>query len=527
MDSHSGYVTSIGYNGTYFLAGCAQDYTSTTNLAYSSDGIHWSAVSCSAFSISQVRGIRISSILWNGSNWLIGTKWDTHSLYISSGFSSPFSTIVLNSVTCTVDQRIQYMAINPDGIIVAAGMASDTYNNIAYSLNKGVTWNAITTTPTHTTMFSTIGKNVIWNGVSWIASGSGSWPAYGAAISSDGINWQGIGSIDARIGQADQTALASSGYVIVPAPAPPPLVTAPTIVSVSQSLAQILFTNTDATVTNHQYSTDGTTWTSFSPAQISSPLNLALLPNGSYTAIRATKEAGVSNTVTIGGGGLHVQHGPAPTLSASGTSITATTDWYVSLYQWSKNESTWTSFGSSSPSTVVPTGLIEGSATTIYVRYISYNTPSLTASISITYAPTVLASGPVSGTISPGTLGPQVTSISAASGTILAPSALSNNTTIQLVDLSNATNISTIPAGTFKGCTALTNITLPVTVTTIDASAFSGCSALATITIPGTVTIIGARALDGSALASITLSGKVTIGEYAFSGCVAMVTAAF
>jgi hypothetical protein len=311
----------------------------------------------------------------------------------------------------------------------------------------------------------------------------------------------------------------------LPPAAPPAALTAPTIVSVSQSLAQILFTNTDATVTNHQYSTDGTTWTSFSPAQISSPLNLSLLPNGSYSAIRAVNSLGFSNTVSIAGS-LHVQHGPAPTLSASGTSITATTGSYVTLYQWSKNELTWTSFGSSSPSTFVPTGIVEGS-TTIYVRYISYNTPSITASISITYAPTVLASGPVSGTISPGTLGPQVTSISAASGTILAPSALSNNTTIQTVDLSEAINISTIPAGTFKGCTALTNITLPVTVTTIDASAFSGCSALATITIPGTVTIIGARALDGSALASITLTGKVAIGEYAFSGCISMVTAAF
>jgi hypothetical protein len=33
--------------------------------------------------------------------------------------------------------------------------------------------------------------------------------------------------------------------------------------------------------------------------------------------------------------------------------------------------------------------------------------------------------------------------------------------------------------------------------------------------------------LDGSALASITLTGKVAIGEYAFSGCISMVTAAF
>jgi len=222
-DSLSGYVPSIGYNGTYFLAGGAQEKTGTTILAYSADGVNWYAVSSPAFSSVAVQGIRITSILWNGSDWLIGTKWAASSLYISSGFSSPFSTIVLSAVTCPVNQEVHYMAINPAGMIVATGLSSsNTYNNIAYSSDKGVTWNTITTSPINTTMFSRVGENVMWNGTSWIACGSGYYPAYGAAISSDGITWQGINSIDARIGQGNNTAIASSGYVIVPYQAPPP-----------------------------------------------------------------------------------------------------------------------------------------------------------------------------------------------------------------------------------------------------------------------------------------------------------------
>lgn len=46
----------------------------------------------------------------------------------------------------------------------------------------------------------------------------------------------------------------------------------------------------------------------------------------------------------------------------------------------------------------------------------------------------------------------------------------------------------------FKGCTSLTNFTIPESVTSIGESAFSGCTAMSSITIPESVTSIGKNA---------------------------------
>ncbi len=48
----------------------------------------------------------------------------------------------------------------------------------------------------------------------------------------------------------------------------------------------------------------------------------------------------------------------------------------------------------------------------------------------------------------------------------------------------NGTPIDTIPADAFKGCNAITSITVPESVTTIGAGAFNGCSSLRSITLP-------------------------------------------
>jgi hypothetical protein len=538
--SGSGCVTAIGYNGTYFLAGCGQEYTGTTNLAYSADGINWSAVSCSTFSNANVRGIRISSILWNGSNWLIGTKWGQYesprlsSLYISSGFSSPFSTIVLNAVSCQVNQEVHYMAINPAGMIVATGMAANVYNNIAYSSDLGLTWNAITTTPANTTMFSTMGENVMWNGTSWIACGSGSWPAFGAAISSDGINWQGIGDIDTRIGQSDHTAIASSGYSGQAAPPSPP--SAPTGLSVSGT--QVSFTNSDASVTNYQYSTNsGTTWTAMSPVDAASPLDFSFLSGGTYSVLlKAVNSAGTSSSAGPVSVTIYTPP-PAPTLSATGITITVTAGASngstTSHYQWSTNATTWTILnptltrGASFTFIQSITGLTPGSSQLIYVRAINLglvNGASASVSITIPTPAYTARLATLSGLISAGALSPAVNVVTAGANTTLSVGALAN-TQVKSVNLAAATGITTIPASAFSGCTSLAQIALPSTLNNIGANSFDGCSSLSTISIPPSVTTIGANALAGTALKSVSLFARTSIGPYAFANCTAMTQA--
>jgi hypothetical protein len=226
----------------------------------------------------------------------------------------------------------------------------------------------------------------------------------------------------------------------------------------------------------------------------------------------------------------------APTIgTVSGTSVSFTNaDTSVTNHHYSIDSgTTWTPLSpaqTSSPLNLSSLYLtlsppLAAGSHTISLRAVNTigNSSSVTATVIIPgyTAPTVT----VSGEISAGALAPTVTTVTASSTTTLTTGALLNNTTIQTVNLGAATNITTIPANTFQGCTALTSVTLPSTITTIDASAFSGCSALVTLVIPSTVTIIGASALAGTAVTSITLSGTVTIGAYAFAGCTFMTSA--
>ena len=73
----------------------------------------------------------------------------------------------------------------------------------------------------------------------------------------------------------------------------------------------------------------------------------------------------------------------------------------------------------------------------------------------------------------------------------------------------------------FRGCNALTAISIPSGVTSIGNAAFYGCTGLTSITIPNGVTRIGYIAFYGcTGLTSITIPNSVTfISSYAFSGC--------
>ncbi len=81
--------------------------------------------------------------------------------------------------------------------------------------------------------------------------------------------------------------------------------------------------------------------------------------------------------------------------------------------------------------------------------------------------------------------------------------------------------------GTFEGCTALQEITLPEELTSIGGSAFSS-TAITSITIPGNVTSIGADVFKGcSALAAVEVRGNVAkIDKNTFKDCRALINIA-
>ena len=93
------------------------------------------------------------------------------------------------------------------------------------------------------------------------------------------------------------------------------------------------------------------------------------------------------------------------------------------------------------------------------------------------------------------------------------------------VDLSGATNLSSIGNAIFEGCSNLTDVTLPDSrteiLTKITDKMFYGCAALSTLDLPESVETIGASAFAGCKLLStLVLPDNVeTIGTSAFNGC--------
>jgi len=326
---------------------------------------------------------------------------------------------------------------------------------------------------------------------------------------------------------------------------------APTSLIATASNAQISVaysagTGNGSKIIDYLYSIDGgATFTS--SAQTSNPLIITGLTNGTlYTIyLKAMNLAGASDSSSASNSVTprirptvdprYSIAPPAPTLSASGLIISVTAGMFngsiTTNYQWSIDNSTWISMSpvqTITPFTLIPSGLTAGSDYTIYVRAINFgfiNGSSVSISISVpspTYVEPVVTIPAVP--ITAGSIGPAVTTVTASLGTTLTAGALANSNVLS-VDLSAATNITSIPEGTFSGST-LTSIILPDIITSIGSNAFAGC-ALTTIIIPASVTTIGAGAFQGTSLSSIILSSGTIIGEYALANCVSMTQVSF
>lgn len=100
--------------------------------------------------------------------------------------------------------------------------------------------------------------------------------------------------------------------------------------------------------------------------------------------------------------------------------------------------------------------------------------------------------------------------------------AFGNNTSLEDVEI--ASEMAQLSKGMFYGCTALKSLAdLPDGIKTIGDVAFKGCSSLSEITIPSTVISIGASAFDGTALTTIDIPWNVAeIGDGAFTNCAAL-----
>ena len=98
--------------------------------------------------------------------------------------------------------------------------------------------------------------------------------------------------------------------------------------------------------------------------------------------------------------------------------------------------------------------------------------------------------------------------------------AFKDATTLTTVDLSQASNLTSIGNAVFSGCTALESVIWPATLSEIKDGMFFECTALSTFEIPATVTAIGDLAFSNSGITAITLPKSInTMGTSVFKSC--------
>ena len=101
------------------------------------------------------------------------------------------------------------------------------------------------------------------------------------------------------------------------------------------------------------------------------------------------------------------------------------------------------------------------------------------------------------------------------------------NTALETVVFEEGMIVSTLN-GTFQGCTALKNVTLPDSVTSLAANVFNGCTSLESITLPAGFTSISGNAFKGcTALTEVVLTNPdavVSITSTTFTGCDQLIT---
>jgi hypothetical protein len=191
FNGYSSNISGVTYDGGKWVA-VGYDYDSDTysnygKIAYSSDGVTWTAVADSTFNG------RIDTVVYGGGKWVaVGYDYDsdTDSLYGKIAYSSDGVTWTAVANTIFGTSNISGVAYG-GGKWVAVGYGYDWdtasfYNKIAYS-SDGITWTAVANT--------TFGTSDIYGVAYGGASGNEKFVAVGSnkmAHSADGVSWTAV-----------------------------------------------------------------------------------------------------------------------------------------------------------------------------------------------------------------------------------------------------------------------------------------------------------------------------------------------
>ena len=169
---------AAGANGTVGEAG--QPNNTKGVLAYSYDGINWSAIS------GEIMAYECLCVAWNGKMWVVGGQ-DSDA---DGAIAYSTDRITWTKVTSPGGLSTICWGVAWNGVMWVAGGRSTTNNiTIAYSYD-GSYWEPAVS-------FGGLAyscRNIAWNGTMWIAIGQRTSSTGGMAYSYDGVNWMAASS---------------------------------------------------------------------------------------------------------------------------------------------------------------------------------------------------------------------------------------------------------------------------------------------------------------------------------------------
>jgi hypothetical protein len=184
-DNH---ISTIVWNGNKFVAvgGTTvlwkdNDSKSRSKIAYSPDGITWTAVTNNPFDNSSINGIA-----W-GNNRFVACGYNGKMAYSSDGIDW---TAVINSTFG--NSTFSNIVWGKDKFVAGGGIWEEKvgmYGRMTYSFD-GITWTAMTSGPLRRPNddWYYLIKKIVWGNNTFIATG-GDWNMTEMAYSPDGINW--------------------------------------------------------------------------------------------------------------------------------------------------------------------------------------------------------------------------------------------------------------------------------------------------------------------------------------------------
>ena len=192
-------ISSLDWNGSFFVLTVRNELTNTFTHAYSPDGIQWTKTSLPANITTQ----NPYTNKWVGDKYFIGGNLVSTSLDVQGNTIhtnclatikdiSNINIITLPSgdVIYDIEKNLEYRntIVFPKSTVLVLGGTSLDNAKIAYSTDQGQTWTASSDS---SGVFTSTSYGAVWNGRIWVAVGSG---GNTIATSVNGDKWTGRGS---------------------------------------------------------------------------------------------------------------------------------------------------------------------------------------------------------------------------------------------------------------------------------------------------------------------------------------------